>query len=505
MKVKRLLSACAAVSMLIGTFNTIAFADGEAQNVPSATALNSVINISGKADGARGMATVMLAKKNQESLADTDIKYFGDVKLADDGEYSISFPYDSAINLSDYEVKVSDGVSVKNASIESATRKVSASFKALKKDEAMSVAGLAVSISNIYKTDLTNYKLIAAAYKGEQLENVIYEDASEGMRGGKLTITKDTTDVRCYLWDNIMPAVNEPKKTVADLKSSASSIATLINCWGDSLTYGVGGDSTTYPAVIDSLADASVTVNNYGVGGEATREIAGRMGAVPFVLSADITIPADITEVLIELNGGEILKQGGNAKYSIDGVSGTLEKTNQPTVYSFTRDAAGDAKQVAKGTQVLPVGVNLNGVNIIWTGANDRVNLKNDFDGTKNYIFDIHEKMINKVKDAGGKYIIVGITAGDENADYTAVIKEFEEYQAAKYGDNFLNLRSLLTDEKTYAKYNVTLSEDDKAMMASGRVPSAILADDKLHFNATGYQIIGKIIYNKLMSLGLTM
>ncbi len=502
MKVKRLLSACAAVSMLIGTFNTIAFADGEAQNVPSATALNSVINISGKADGARGMATVMLAKKNQESLADTDIKYFGDVKLADDGEYSISFPYDSAINLSDYEVKVSDGVSVKNASIESATRKVSASFKALKKDEAMSVAGLAVSISNIYKTDLTNYKLIAAAYKGEQLENVIYEDASEGMRGGKLTITKDTTDVRCYLWDNIMPAVNEPKKTVADLKSSASSIATLINCWGDSLTYGVGGDSTTYPAVIDSLADASVTVNNYGVGGEATREIAGRMGAVPFVLSADITIPADITEVLIELNGGEILKQGGNAKYSIDGVSGTLAKTNQPTVYSFT---AGDAKQVAKGTQVLPVGVNLNGVNIIWTGANDRVNLKNDFDGTKNYIFDIHEKMINKVKDAGGKYIIVGITAGDENADYTAAIKEFEEYQAAKYGDNFLNLRSLLTDEKTYAKYNVTLSDDDKAMMASGRVPSAILVDDKLHFNATGYQIIGKIIYNKLMSLGLTM
>ena len=142
MKVKRLLSACAAVSMLIGTFNTIAFADGEAQNVTSATVFNSVINISGKADGSKGMATVMLAKKNQESLADTDIKYFGDVKLADDGEYSISFPYDSTINLSDYEVKVNDGVSVKNASIESATRKVSASFKALKKDEEMSVAGL---------------------------------------------------------------------------------------------------------------------------------------------------------------------------------------------------------------------------------------------------------------------------------------------------------------------------------------------------------------------------
>ena len=505
MKVKRLLSACAAVSMLIGTFNTIAFADGEAQSVPSATALNSVINISGKADGARGMATVMLAKKNQESLADTDIKYFGDVKLADDGEYSISFPYDSAINLSDYEVKVSDGVSVKNASIESATRKISASFKVLKKDEAMSVTGLAVSISNLYKTDLTNYKFIAAAYNGDMLESVVYEDASVGITGGKVPITDETTSVRCYLWDDMMPIADEPEMDIASLKDSASSIATLINCWGDSLTYGVGGDSTTYPAVIDSLADASVTVNNYGVGGEATREIAGRMGAVPFVLSADITIPADITEVLIELNGGGILKQGGNAKYSIDGVSGTLAKTNQPTVYSFTRDAAGDAKQVAKGTQVLPVGVNLNGVNIIWTGANDRVNLKNDFDGTKNYIFDIHEKMIKKVNDDGGKYIIVGITAGDENADYTAVIKEFEEYQAAKYGDNFLNLRSLLTDEKTYAKYNVTLSDDDKAMMASGRVPGAILVDDKLHFNATGYQIIGKIIYNKLMSLGLTM
>ena len=147
----------------------------------------------------------------------------------------------------------------------------------------------------------------------------------------------------------------------------------------------------------------------------------------------------------------------------------------------------------------------MSGVNVIWTGANDRYNLKNDFDGTKNYLFDIHGQMIDKINEAGGKYIIVGITAGDENADYTAVIKEFEEYQAAKYGDNFLNLRSILTDEKTYAKYGVTLTVDDKAMMASGRNPHTILADDKLHFNQYGYAIIGKIIYSKLMSLGLTM
>lgn len=499
MKIKRLLSACVAVSVIIGAFNSVAFAEDETSSALSATVSNSVINISGKADGAKGMATVMLANSSG------DIKYFGDVKLADDGAYCISFPCDSDVNLSDYKIKVNDGVSVKDASVTDATRKISAKFKVLKNEDSMSVAGLAVSISNLYKIDLTNYKFIAAAYKGNELESIVYENASDGIEGGKLPITANTTSVRCYLWDDMVPNADEPEMNITSLGSSASSIITSVNCWGDSLTYGVGGNNVSYPTVIDTLADDSVTVNNYGVGGEATREIAGRMGAVPFTLAADITIPADKTSVTIELNGGEILKQGGNSKYSIDGVSGTLEKTNQPTVYNFTRETAGDSKTVNKGTQVLPVGISLSGVNVIWTGANDRYNLKNDFDGTKNYLFDIHGQMIDKINEAGGKYIIVGITAGDENADYTAVIKEFEEYQAAKYGDNFLNLRSILTDEKTYAKYGVTLTVDDKAMMASGRIPHTILADDKLHFNQYGYAIIGKIIYSKLMSLGLTM
>lgn len=508
MKMKRVLSVCAAVSVALGSLTLNAFAADSALSAVSATTYNSVINISGRAEGVKGTTAVMVSKKGQ-SLSDENIEYFGDVKFADDGQYSLSFPCGN-IDLSEYEVSINNGNEVIKTNVQSASQQIEISFKELKNNGEVTAAGFAATIGNLYKIDLTNYKFIAAAYAGDRLESVIYENASEGITGGKFNLSNDVTEVRCFLWNEMVPQIDEPSKPIADFKASAKSIVTAVNCWGDSLTYGFGGNDVTYPAVIDLLADDSVTVTNYGVGGERTREIAGRMGAVPFTLSSAVTIPADTTtSVLIEFNGGEILKQGGNNKYSIGGIDGTLAKTNQPTVYSFTRAATGEAKTVEKGTEVLPIGINLAGVNVIWTGANDRASLKNDFDGTKNYIFDLQANMISKINQASGDYVVVGIAAGDANSEYTAAIKEFEEYQAAKYGDKFINLRSILTDEKTYAayaaQYSVSLTDTDKAIMAEGRIPTSVLSSDGLHFNKAGYALIGKIIYNKLMTLGFVM
>ena len=47
-----------------------------------------------------------------------------------------------------------------------------------------------------------------------------------------------------------------------------------INCWGDSITEGYGGDELTYPEVLEQLT--GIPVRNLGVGGEDSREIMRR-------------------------------------------------------------------------------------------------------------------------------------------------------------------------------------------------------------------------------------
>ena len=71
-----------------------------------------------------------------------------------------------------------------------------------------------------------------------------------------------------------------------------------IVCWGDSLTYGTGGEGVTYPSV---LADETgLTVYNYGVCGEKADQIAVRMGLYPMTTGA-FTIPAEREPVALSL------------------------------------------------------------------------------------------------------------------------------------------------------------------------------------------------------------
>lgn len=495
MKFKKIVSVAAAIAMLSGASGIVADA------APTATTFNSVIHLNGTSvENKNTTVAVAVVKADSQNPTKNDIAYFGDVKVGSDGNYSVTFPCDKAINLTDYEVKL--GTS-ETAAVTEASQKLTVTFKNMKNEE-MTVAGMAAQIENLYDIDLTGYKLIAASYKGDELENVAFADASDGFGGGKIGVTADTETLKCFLWNEMTPITMQNSKTKTAYADTANKINTKINCWGDSLTYGANGEGTTYPGIIQSFVGNSVQVNNYGVGGEGTREIAGRQGGAPFVLLTDVTIPADTTAVAIELNEGKILVQGGNTNYSIDGIEGTLTKVaDAPKAYWFTRTTSGDAKSVAKGTEVLPVGVDCSGINIIWTGANDKSALKKDFAGTKGKIFELHSKMISKIQNEGGDYIVIGIADG-ANA-YAAEDEELAEYQAAEYGDRFLDLRKILTEEKTYDKYEITLSDTGKTGLAKGCVPSDIISSDGLHFNKTGYDLIGKIIYAKLMSMGMTM
>lgn len=76
--------------------------------------------------------------------------------------------------------------------------------------------------------------------------------------------------------ENIEATEKEEPQVQQD--SVSSEPAGRIICWGDSLTYGQGGNDVTYPLVLADMLNYEVI--NYGIQGETAKQIAIRAGAL---------------------------------------------------------------------------------------------------------------------------------------------------------------------------------------------------------------------------------
>ena len=70
-----------------------------------------------------------------------------------------------------------------------------------------------------------------------------------------------------------------------------------------------------------------------------------------------------------------------------------------------------------------------------------------------------------------------------------------------EYGDKYINLREYMATDAIYDA-GLEPTQDDLYRMQMGYTPFSLLAIDELHFNATGYELIGKLVYNRMESLG---
>lgn len=118
---------------------------------------------------------------------------------------------------------------------------------------------------------------------------------------------QDETERKQYYEALSRQIVEEQRAEKAEAARVAEIRARIpgVVCWGDSLTAGAGGEGITYPKVLSELLSANnyitTTVINMGVGGENTREIMARAGALNIVLTEDMTIPADPIAVQVFL------------------------------------------------------------------------------------------------------------------------------------------------------------------------------------------------------------
>lgn len=346
--------------------------------------------------------------------------------------------------------------------------------------------------------------LYLAYYNKDSLIYVASKDVNVKAADRSITadIPENADSVQGFLWDKdtLTPICENVKRTLK------YNLADTITCWGDSLTQGVGSSdeaTKSYPAVLASLTGK--TVINEGIAGETSMTIAARQGAVDIKLTSPVTIPADRTPVAISYEAysndtsiGKFNplsnKMFGWANGNIGGVNGTFtfiygsteaDRKEVKTTY-FTRSAEGESVTLPSGTKwVTPSSESNSSINIFWTGTNG------DWGGTDT------DSLVNLVKKqiaytGSDKYVVVGLTTRPE-AD-TALKNEF--------GDKFFDINSALISEQTLTDAGITPTEEDKAAISAGNIPTSLLSEDGLHFNDNGYNIIANKIAAQLKALG---
>ena len=115
-----------------------------------------------------------------------------------------------------------------------------------------------------------------------------------------------------------------------------------INCWGDSITEGYGGDELTYPDVLAQLT--GMPVRNLGVGGEDSREILAR--SLEYGSQAE-----DILVIQMGDNGGwknikqlirqyeELIEEAETDRYII--ISSTDDPNDFEQIWGYTTEPVG--------------------------------------------------------------------------------------------------------------------------------------------------------------------
>ena len=289
-----------------------------------------------------------------------------------------------------------------------------------------------------------------------------------------------------------------------------------IACWGDSLTYGQGASdllTKSYPGVLSTLSGSPVY--NMGVAGETTNTIAARQGVYDILISKDFTIPAASEEVEIKFhssNGGvvtpRIADAGGWTPCTINGITGTMrivvDTTVTPRVLKhayFTRSVPGLKTEVKAGTKFIPYAQTVMAdINVVFTGTNggwtaQNTASKNDESAVRDFAQLVRTQA--EYSKSGDKYVVIGLTSGDANS-----WKLVNEILADEFGENFLDIKGYMLTEQAAEDAGITLTDEDLSLIAQGHIPQSYLTSDKVHFNDTGYELIAKALYNKMMDLG---
>lgn len=478
---------------------------------------SSRIVISGQTDAVKAgqYATIILIDKDadESNLEKDDVGYINQIEISEGGHYKFATTIDKAV--SNYKLRMNIAGEDVTQSVISATTDntmISTSFDI---DRGLDSADINVAFTNELLVEGKKYTVVAAYYDefGKLITADAKQEAEITAESLTSTIKAPTTyaegakTMKVFIWDMSESAIPLCGSEEVDLTAPMT-----VACWGDSLTYGQGGDGVTYPSELAALT--GYTVHNMGVGGETATTIAARQGALDIVTTKTFIIPEGVSAVEIDFkasNGGTVIPRGqtvgGWSPCFIAGVEGRLSvsiKGNSPYEIdkaTFTRTTAGDAVVVPAGTKIIPEAQKMDAdINIFFTGTNggwtvDHTKVNDNSDADCEALVELIEKQIAHT--GKSKYIVIGLTWGSTGSN-----DNINNHLRDAFGDNFLDVKAYLASAQALTDAGITPTEDDLSKIASGHIPTSLLLTDNTHFTADGYRLIAQQVYEKMIALG---
>ena len=321
-----------------------------------------------------------------------------------------------------------------------------------------------------------------------------------------------------------------------DMQTVAQYLPGIV-CWGDSLTAGSSGN-VSYPGTLQKYIDTylcdiydfastienaqeysrldwdqytvSIPVVNMGAGKEDSATILGRSGVAPYVAGADFEIPAGTEPVSIQLKSPDgknvtplTAGSAGVNPVTIEGVVGEITLSGNQgwgqTAYQFTRAGAGEAVPVAKGAQITTACTDeyRDYVHIVWLGT------YGDFTTPEKLVKET-KLLLSRQASNPERYLVIGpcaLRGAWSNAD-PATLNGVDSAMMQAFGSHYINVRKyLMTDGLTDAK--ITPSKEEKLVLQQGGMPTSFRSNASgADLNGTAYKLIGKLVYERMESLG---
>jgi len=266
-----------------------------------------------------------------------------------------------------------------------------------------------------------------------------------------------------------------------------------IVCWGDSLTYSSGA---LWPNEVARLTGAEVVAR--GSSGERAEAIAYRQGG----LTAQVTVVGGIIpasgDVQITVAGTNFRpnphQNAGVHKGSLAGVKGEiLPRTSDSDPMYFRRDTSGNAVSVMNPVPWVSDDATIyrDWINIIWAGRNSMQTDISASNPGNSAAAKAVAAMVANIKSHVKRFIIFPVTNGLDEGVGSSIypsIRAHEDYLAATYPDNFLNIRRVLID-RGLEMAGITPTAQDITDRNNDTIPAS-LRTDYIHHTSAAYKLV---------------
>ncbi|MBO5631214.1 MAG: hypothetical protein J5965_19270, partial [Aeriscardovia sp.] len=284
-----------------------------------------------------------------------------------------------------------------------------------------------------------------------------------------------------------------------------------------------------WPDFLQRYLGNEYKVINSGVSGENTLGIMLRQGSLPLLIGKDIlfcakqgivTHIASKNDSLFEgmMGGGNSLLLHGwehntsarfnpcvinDREYNIHSISHPYKNSTSDSLFSWlydyyieplgesqNRGQFCDVDTIAKGSRIYT-----------WASQHLRNPYINIFFIGQNGGYSSINELISQIKTMinysnAKRYIVISFHHTNNIVRTIPEMKRMEQSYYKTFGQNYINLRDSLIHLDFY-KEGFTLTREDSMSVRNGKVPQTLMKDG-LHFNPEVYDIIARMIFNKI-------